>query len=377
MKIAFLISSVGDTDLAKATIAKIVAQSTDTIIVIPLTATAFDRTKDLQGTKNISVVSIEEITKQEGFFARDQISEQEIEAVRVFLAQSDIQHAYVGVPSNNNEIPYQIARRLAIPFTVAYEYMFKPEIHSLWKYVDELASKQNGNFAVPLDSAAIDFQKLNNKANTHVIGHLSLDRVQRNSVDLSKTRTILSVDSEQELIFISGTTQPTEVDNQFINALLTELSTGKYPSLQLRMGIHPGINDLDAYLKTLLKTCEMFPEIKNQFKIILTKQIAIKLKNPLAAASTFIAQADVSGSEAAQAADKVTQAVPGALLNEAALQGKPSYFHEKSAKPYLPRRWFSETIATFFTAKSQPPRTKEELGLTDSAPSVLSKILTK
>lgn len=375
MKIAFFVSSVGDTDLAKATITKLIEQSSDSILIIPLTTTAVDRTKDLKDPL-ISVVSIEEITKQTGLLTKDQISEQEAEAVKLFLQENHIEHVYFGVPSNNNEIPYQIATRLTIPFTVAYEYMFKPEKHSLWKHVGQLASKENGHFAVPLDSAVIDIKELNGDADVQVVGHLSLDRVQGVSSDIAKTRKTLSVDAEQELVFVSGTTQPTEVDNQFLNALLTELSTGKYPAIQLRMGIHPGVKDLDAYLQTLLKTCEMFPATNDQFKIVINSQIASKLKQPLAD-SPFIIRADVSGPDAAQAADKITQAVPGALLNEAALKGKPSYFHDKSAKPYLPKSWFSENISAFFTAKPESPHTKSELGLKDTAPSMLSKLMTK
>ena len=41
---------------------------------------------------------------------------------------------------------------------------------------------------------------------------------------------------------------------------------------------------------------------------------------------------------------RVAQAVPGALLNEAALQGKPSYFHAQENKPYLPRLLFSVPV---------------------------------
>jgi len=376
MKIAFFVSSVGDTDLAKATISKLIEQhSPESILVIPLTTTAVDRIKDLKGAP-ISVISIEVIAKQAGLLTNEQISEQEAEAVKVFLQENHIEHVYIGVPSNNNVIPYQIATRLTIPFTVAYEYMFKPEKHSLWKHVGELASKENGHFAVPLDSAIRDIKELNGDANVHVVGHLSLDRVQEVSSDVVKTRNILSVDAEQELVIVSGTTQPTEVDKQFLNALLGELSTGKYPSIQLRMGVHPGVKDLDDYLQTLLKTCEMYPSTKDQFKIIINSQIAGKLKQPLVD-SPFIIRADVSGPDAAQAADKITQAVPGALLNEAALKGKPSYFHDKSLKPYLPRSWFSGNISAFFTEKPQSPHSKDELGLTDTAPSLLSKLMSK
>lgn len=91
----------------------------------------------------------------------------------------------------------------------------------------------------------------------------------------------------------------------------------------------------------------------------------------------FLVRSEISGSDAASAADKITQAVPGALLNEAALKGKPSYFHEKSAAPYLPKKWFSENISTFFREKPTHPHSLKELGLNDTAPNLLSMILTK
>ena len=376
MRLAFFVSSVGDTDLAKATISKLLEQSSDSIFIIPLTTTAVDRTKDLKDNKMISVVSIEEILKQPGLLAKDQLSEQEAEIVKLFLEDKRIQHAYFGVPSNNNEMPYQIANQLTIPFTIAYEYMFKPEKHSLWKHVGVLAAKDNCHFAVPLDSAVMDIKELNNKANVHVIGHLSLDRMQGDASDNTKIHKLLSIDAEKELIFVSGTTQPTEVDNQFLKALLAELATGKYPSIQLRMGIHPGVKDLDVYLQTLLKTCDMFQTVKDQFKIVLTSQLASKLKQPIDN-SPFVIRADVSGADAAQTANNITQAVPGALLNEAALRGKPSYFHDQATKPYLPKTWFSESISAFFTAKPQLPHSKDELGLNDSAPNLLSKVIMR
>src|SRR5206468_3076839 len=100
---------------------------------------------------------------------------------------------------------------------------------------------------------------------------------------------------------------------------------GKYPNLQLRFGLHPGVKDMDTYLQKLLEICKKYPEIQSQFKIILSAQLENKLQHPLSKFdSIFIIQSEVSGSDAAQAADKITQAVPGALLNEAALKGKPS-----------------------------------------------------
>jgi ribosomal protein L7/L12 len=378
VRIAFFVSSLGDTDLAKATISTLIEQkSTDVIFVIPLTTTAIDRIQDLKGHKVITTVSLNEITNQAGSLVKDTISKQEAESIKLFLDKNGMQHAYIGVPSSNNEIPYQLANELTIPFTFVYEYMFKPEKHCFWSYVEKLASKENCDFAVPLTPAKTNILEINSKAKIQEIGHLSIDRSQEvNATDSTQIKKSLLVTVEAELIFISGTTQPTELDNQFLDVLLKEISTGKYPNLQLRMGIHPGVKDPDSYLQALLNTCDKYSKANDQFKIILTTQIEKRLQRDIPT-NSFILRSEISGSDAAQAADKITQAVPGALLNEAALKGKPCYFHEKSATPYLPKTWFSDSLAAFFTAKPKASRSREELGLQDTAPNLLAKLLTK
>jgi ribosomal protein L7/L12 len=378
MRIAFFVSSLGDTDLAKSTISTLIEKkSTDAIFIIPLTSTAIDRIQDLKDNKVITIVSLQEITKQDDSLVKDKISKQEAETIKLFLDKNGIQHAYIGVPSSNNEIPYQLANELTISFTFAYEYMFKPEKHSFWSYVDKLASKENCDFAVPLAPAKTNILEINPKAKIQEIGHLSIDRSQTADVtDSTQIKKSLLATIEDQLIFISGTTQPTEVDNQFLDVLLNEITTGQYPNLQLRMGVHPGVKDPDSYLQALLNTCEKYSNAKDQFKIILTTQIEKRLQRPIPPTS-FILRSEISGSDAAQAADKITQAVPGALLNEAALKGKPCYFHEKSAIPYLPKTWFSENLAAFFTAKPKASRSREELGLQDTAPNLLAKLMTK
>jgi len=75
----------------------------------------------------------------------------------LFINENKIQRAYIGVPSSNNEIPYQIANSIEIPCTIAYEYMFKPATHSFFNYVNSLAAKENCDFAVPLSPAKIIF----------------------------------------------------------------------------------------------------------------------------------------------------------------------------------------------------------------------------
>jgi hypothetical protein len=327
----------------------------------------------LVGSDKISRVLINQITDQPDTLEKNKISLDDLEKISHFIREKNIQRAYIGVPSINNEVPFQIANHLDIPCTIAYEYMFKPANHSLWNYIDGLAVKENCDFAVPLISAKNDILEINKNAKICEIGHLSIDRSQMmNLIDSTPVRESLSINKEDKFIFISGTTQPTEVDNQFLDALLSEISTGKYPGLQLRMGLHPGVKDPDSYLQTLLKTCERYSIASNQFKIILTTPFEKKLQNPTLS-SPFIFRSEVSGADAAQAADKVAQAVPGALLNEAALKGKPSYFHDETAVPYLPKKWFSGNLTTFFTAKPEPSHSRKELGLEDTAPNLLAK----
>jgi hypothetical protein len=322
----------------------------------------------------VSRVPLDKITQRPEVLLEEKLSHEELETITQFIEENKIERAYIGVPSSNSDVPYQIAHSLKIPFTVAYEYMFKSK-HRFFDYVDSMASQKNCDFAVPLRPAKDDILAINPAANVYEIGHLTLDQLPPAS-DTRYIRESLLAGIDDDLVFISGTTQPTEIDNEFLNAILMELSTGKYPTLQLRMGIHPGIQNADIYIQTLLQTCQKYPETSSQFKIIMTSKFEKKLSEPLPP-TPFILHADVSGPDAAQAADKIAQSVPGALLNSAALRGGPTYFHEQSVVPYLPKAWFSEKISLFFTAKPQQPHSRKEFGLEDTAANIMSKLMAR
>ncbi|MFT4059076.1 MAG: hypothetical protein QM652_05955 [Legionella sp.] len=254
-----------------------------------------------------------------------------------------------------------------IPVLMAYEFMFKPENHSLWKYVSELRSKPNVQWALPLSDAKADFDVDSEKL--HVIGHLSIDNAYLpKSIDSKSSEEIkhsLQIASEQSLAFISSTTQPVEVDTQFLDHILAELP--KHPSIQVRLGLHPGIQDLDSYITKIISVYQTYPNT-NQFKIILHESLIGRFKSPESTINNSLFESlflrvNINGSEAAFAADRVAQAVPGALLNQAALEGKSAYSH--SGKPYLSNKkgYFSNNISTFFTIPCESARAKEELGL--------------
>ena len=88
------------------------------------------------------------------------------------------------------------------------------------------------------------------------------------------------------------------------------------------------------------------------------KKPELSIADPLLA--TLFLRVNINGTEASYSADKVAQTVPGALLNQAAIE---AYSH--SGTPYLPESYFSKGIDTFFTSSRQPLRTKKDLKLSE------------
>lgn len=123
---------------------------------------------------------------------------------------------------------------------------------------------------------------------------------------------------------------------------------------------------MNVYLSNILSVFERHESVLNQFKIILPNSLLPRISESIASHRVFL-RADVNGSEAGWAADKVGQAVSGALLTQAALEGKPVY--SGSGKPYLPASYFSENIAGFFSAQKQEPHRKNEVNLNDQTAS--------
>lgn len=368
--LAFFVSSAGDTDLALATIDKLNQLNPDrSLFLIPLTDTAAKRTEKV--ADYIYRHTLEEISGQSEILKGKNISGVALDKIKAFIDENNIHHAYVGVPSAiDDESALQVTKHIDISCTLVYEFMFKPENHVLWQYLAQFGEKKNINFAVPLAPASDDIKKILPKAKTEAVGHLSIDRAltldtatEQQIADVKKS---LHLDPDDALAFVSGTTQPTNVDIEFIAALLETLNSTHYPNLHVRFGIHPGIKDecVNDYFLQLLKVCKCYPKTNAQFKIILTPTFKQRLNiNFTPEDEFFIVHSSVSGADAAKAADKLAQAVPGALLNESAIKGKPSYFHLKNNSPYLPSAFFEQTIPAFLSAQKQAPQTLDRLQL--------------
>lgn len=364
MKIVFVVSSIGDTDLALGTVKSLEKKNKDEVTFIALTKTALDRIEKFNSTLPVEKKALYEILCNEPNYFPESCTEIEIEKISQFIDENHLEQAYIGVPSAvKSKTPFQIAQSIKkIPVLMAYEFMFKPETHCIWEFVPALNTMPNIKWAIPLDTAVENF------SSTCTVGHLSIDNAfpvkQPSEKSAEEIRQRLQIESWQSFVFLSSTTQPVEVDLMFLDAVLTELP--HHPTMQVRLGIHPGIQDLNLYLTAILSVFEKHKNVLNQFKIILPNSLLARIPESIASHPVFL-RADVNGPEAGWAANKVGQAVPGALLNQAALEGKPVYSH--SGKPYLTASYFSENIAAFFSAQQKEPRHKNEVNLDEQTAS--------
>lgn len=383
MKIAFFLSSIGDTDLALATIKSIEKKADHQVLVVALTKAAQQRVDLFQSPVLFEKKMLDELIDPAlGQCSENRCTPEQLDCLIQFIHLKEIDQVYIGVPSSfHNELPFQIAKSLdKIPILMAYEFMFKPEEHCLWQYLPELRVKPNIQWALPLSDAAADFDM---GEKTHMIGHLSIDNAYASTFDEEKTvqdiKQDLDIEPEQSLAFVSTTTQPAAVDASFLDCLLAELP--HHPNICVRLGIHPGIQDLDAYFATILAVYQRHSGVSKQFQIILPENLLSRFKHPEQSINdplfqTLFLRVNISGAQATRAADRVAQAVPGALLNQSVLEGKPAY--TQSGKPYLPCLYFANSIATFFSAERQAPRLKLELGLDEkTAPERCAEVMSE
>lgn len=380
MKIAFIVSSVGDSNLALRTINALEQTHQHEAMIISLTKAAQQSVEAFQSPLVTTKETLTGILNPAPDATSEQlITKEQLHTLNQYLKTQGIDYAYIGVPSVSNQTPLQIAVSLEVPVLMAYEFMFKPEKHSLWDYLPALSKKPNVQWALPLPAALNDFEVP--KERVHYTGHLSIDNAfsgtppTKTAAEIQKALTITP---EQSFAFLSSTTQPVAIDTDFLDSLLSELKN--HPNMQVRLGLHPGIQNFDDYLTAILAVCEQYENLDTQFKIILPDSIISKINKPGAsidhpAFQNLFLRANITGTEAAFVADRIAQAVPGALLNQAVLEGKPAYSHK--GKPYLPEEYFSKSPFSFFVTKPQAPRSKDDLGLANAtAPEAIARIIS-
>lgn len=377
-KFCFAMSSHGDTTLGLEIVKELDGRFAEKPLYIFIRADApakeitdkfFETQQDL--AKRVQVFDAVTAEDQEKIDIKDSASFQ------LFLTTHHCDYTYLGVPSSNNPFILNILPEQAI---LGYEFMFKSSQHPMWEQLKGKEISHQLTIGVPLSTAIPDFQECNpsiTSDNFLITGHLAIDKSmcpQDESLLAVKnieTRKKLAITDDQPFIFVSSTTMNPSVDKAFLQSLIEILGTGAFPEIQVRLGLHPGIALLDTYLEHILPILLRYPAIESQFKIILPDRLKGKITAETTYSSPIYAKffliTEVNGNEAASAATHVAQAVPGALLNEAALSGKPACMG--SGEPYLPKElfFFKEAIPLFFRAGKRAPLKKEDLGLSDKS----------
>lgn len=127
MKVAFFVSSVGDTDLALSTIKSMESKGENQALLISLTKAAQQRVESFNSTLLVDKKTLPEILHLSSeSFLDGRCDAEQLEHIVEYIKLQGIHHAYFGIPSVNNEIPFQIAGALDdLPVLMAYEFMLR------------------------------------------------------------------------------------------------------------------------------------------------------------------------------------------------------------------------------------------------------------
>lgn len=221
-------------------------------------------------------------------------------------------------------------------------YLFYEADHHYWRALNKGNTwSENINWLVPLSTTKKLIQEKNLSIKVEVVGHPSIDNVLSNAnfeVDdnqqilIKNKRQQLTINDTQSLLFISGSKDLAK-DKLLLEALFQALEKTSNPKLELRLGIHPGIDNPNEYVSEILKSLEKFPLVNQQLKLLLKPSVASKIKQ--IEHKAYVITTEMSGDEVANLADSVASTPPATLVSMAALQGKPVYYHEKEKLAYI------------------------------------------
>jgi hypothetical protein len=394
MPTLFVCHSAGDTNVISATAEIMLRRSRDTLKFLIIGKAAEDKlrvmTEDHPFKRNpaqVELIYLSEIIGKEAALALENgtLTPEQLDLIKPRLA--GINRAVIGTPSQTNcTVPFQIAAYLAdtLQQGLTYnDYLFEEKGHVYWKTLAEPASwQQKYTWLLPLPYATEIARRLNPALKIETVGHPSIDAAISAPIDaasIAHTRSELQIPESQTLLFISGTKDLAQ-DQSLLAALYEVIaSDAKYDNIAIRIGIHPGASDLSSYVDSLQK----------QIPAMLRSRVRLIISDRLASTCAAMLQPEVcvlkniSGDQAAQAADAVACAVPATLVNTAAIQGKPSFYLQDQA-PFIQGRLLAGKVNTHpFLDQIIGPKvvksvTKAELGLpAPDAAEIITEMLNK
>jgi len=327
------------------------------------------------------------------YIINTKLSKEQLTKVKEYLDKIDFDKALVGTPFNVH-YPFQIAELISnrLKVKLVYnDYLLQPEKdHS---FLEALKTLTDFTFLISSPKMLEWSKEINPQAEIEVIGHTSIDYTLEQLSNpatyqqISETRQLLQVVDERNLLlFISGTKGKWKEtregdkkvsfkdDKELLRAILADLYN--HTEIEVRLGLHPGVFDLNKYIK------KMSDIVRNtSTKLIITKRIASRATQ--IPEDTTI-KAEVTGDQAGFAANAVACPMFATILTNAAIAGKPTLCTNPDREPC-----FVHPILSFFgiknvrvflqaikTTKNPQPLTKTELGLPpEKAATIMANML--
>lgn len=392
MSILFVCHSMGDTQSLTATARKIVVKTDEKILFLIIgqaAKTIFEKLPAddlLKQSKSVEVVYLSKIFNEEVMRSLENKGLDETERLKLkteFLEKHNISKALIGTPSQLNAyIPFQIAEDIAKHIDpncgfIFNDYFFKETKHAYWQTLEQKSDQEKDwrnrfTWLAPLSKAKEKIIHANSSVSVQVVGHPAIDTAaeqkpqpaEKIAADLKN----FQITESQSLLFVSGTKDIND-DQALLDELLKTLAQQKNQTLQIRIGIHPGNQDLNTYLSALSETIEKYSNVAHSVKMIIPDTFLTRISSELLKNPHFI-RANITGDQAAAAAHGVASAVPSTLVNQTAIGGRPAYYHQEDKESYLPENRLyvgKKNLPLFFErvmAKNQQrPIGKQELEL--------------
>ncbi len=381
MSILFVSHSTGDTQAMLAVAKRVQQRFAEKLYFFVLGEAAEKVFKQQEQFAYFTLRDMSFSEQEIGQLENGSLSPQQLQKVDKYLKVLSIDRAYIGTPSKlNAAVPFQVAELVSQQLKVGViynDYLYKEVGHVYENIVRQKKVWQSSfRWALPTAKAQEFFQSINTELKTAAVGHLGIDAVLEakdgKSDDGDPLRQQLHVSPTQKLLFISGL-KDADIDKALLNDMLAVLHNDNeniFSPLEIRIGLHPGTSDMNAYLTSLVSILSRYPKaVTKRVKFVLPDRLQKKVNLEQFDESFFIKK-NISGDQAAKAADSVACGLPATLVTKAALQGKPAFCHDANKKSFLPEdRFFvgDDKMVSFFRRSvdqlNSEPISKSELGV--------------
>lgn len=347
--------SVGDTDIVVASVLELqkvlFKEIANKIYILITSKAATNRIAEKNLPKNINILNLIDILSGSVFDENGALSAVQLSLVGQFLnSLGKIIGILIGTPSQNNAAaPFQIAQCLSEnnqdnQIRLIYnDYLFKEPKHIYWKKLEDKEWPKKFLWLLPVSKAAEAVNKINAELKKEVIGHLALYAAIYQPPEMKgkiiEMRKALMGQDSTHLVFVSGGKSMHE-DLELLTSITEVLrkNAQKYNQIDIRIGIHPSLDNLNAYLRTMMTHLLILP-VKNSIQFIITKSLLDRIdlnnftiidpkdsKQVIAVsdkeAEKFLGKYDCRDS--VLAADGVASFSPATLVSQAAARNLPA-----------------------------------------------------